>query len=137
MTGSIQHSAPLKMLEDVQEHETFRSHDGVELRNLNDLASHLMTMSDAAFTHHVSEGKNDFHSWVKNVHNDHHLAEKLHSSKSKHEMHHKVMGRIHELKSIHSKNQANAKLINMKHKIQEYMVGVVVGIFIGALISYL
>lgn len=137
MTGPIKSSAPLDILSDVQDHEVFQSQDGVELKNLHDLASHLVTMSDAAFSHHVGGGKNDFHSWVKNVHKDHHLADKLHRSKSKHEMHHKVMGRIHELKSIHSKNQSTAKLLRMKHRIQEYMVGVVVGIFIGALLSYI
>lgn len=135
MNESIGYKAPIELLGDVEDHESFCSQDGAVLKSYHDLANHLVTMSDSTFAHHVNENRNDFHSWVKDTHKDHHLAEKLHKSKTKHEMHHKVMGRIHELKAIHSRNNAHKKLTHVKHKIQDYMIGVVVGILIGAMIS--
>ena len=46
---------------------TFKVADGRELQNIIDLVRALEEMGDDAFFHHVSEEKNDFSSWLKDV----------------------------------------------------------------------
>ena len=46
---------------------TFKVADGRELQNIIDLVRALEEMGDDAFFHHVSEEKNDFSSWLRDV----------------------------------------------------------------------
>jgi hypothetical protein len=68
------------------EKEDFTLRDGTKLHSLKDLYGYLSTMSDADFSHHVTEHKNDFASWVEHSHKDKSLAQALRHAKSKEEM---------------------------------------------------
>ena len=136
MNETIQgYATPAILLSDVQEEHAFNSHDGVQLRSYAELAHHLVTMSDDAYTHHVSTGRNDFHNWVRDVHGDHHLAQKLKESGTRGEMHHHVMGRIHQLNAIDEKNKVHERLAKVRHNMPEYLVGAFVGLVVGLLIG--
>ena len=74
----------------VPKHKSFFLKDGTMVRNLMDLAENLDEMSEDIFRHHVSEKKDDFVVWVKNIINDVELAEKLLKSKTK-EIHSKIV----------------------------------------------
>jgi len=51
--------------------------DGSSLKSIRDFADALKHMSDDTFYYHVTDLKNDFASWVKDVFKDAELAEKL------------------------------------------------------------
>lgn len=72
-----------KRLEDVSGEKQFWCQDSRVLKNLQELESALREMSDETFGHHVSEARNDFSSWVKDVIGDDKLAGDLNRSKTK------------------------------------------------------
>lgn len=51
----------------VPEQNAFVLKDGVKLRSLRDLKDHLSFMNDDVYNYHVTDSKNDFSSWVKDV----------------------------------------------------------------------
>ena len=51
--------------------------NGMTLRSLYELKDALASMSDDTYAHHVNDERNDFSSWVKEVHNDEELANAL------------------------------------------------------------
>ena len=56
---------------------TFKLANGRELSNLLELARALEEMADETFSHHVSIGRNDFSSWIKDVFEIEGLAESI------------------------------------------------------------
>lgn len=52
-------------------------------KNLQELETALREMEDETFSHHVSEARNDFSNWVKDVIGDDKLAGDLNRSKTK------------------------------------------------------
>jgi len=88
-----------RRLEDVAEEKRFWCQDGRVLRNLQELESALREMSDETFSHHVSEARNDFSSWVKDVIGDDKLAGDLKRSKTRTQAARYVANRITWLKS--------------------------------------
>lgn len=58
-------------------HECFWLQDGSVLTNLMDLRDAFKEMSDEAFAHHVTGGRNDFSDWVQFVLRDQQCAEAL------------------------------------------------------------
>lgn len=61
-------------LTDVPPDKTFWCHDSRLLRNLDELASGLQEMSDDTYWYHVSDEKNDFATWTRDVIGDITLA---------------------------------------------------------------
>jgi hypothetical protein len=57
--------------------KVFRLNDGKDLRNLEELAVALSDMNEQVFSHHVTEQKNDFSNWIKDVIGDSTLAKNL------------------------------------------------------------
>ena len=55
----------------------FTCHDGIHVKNLQELASALEQMSDDTFYYHVNESKNDFSKWVRDVIGDDKLSRDL------------------------------------------------------------
>ncbi|MFH1049215.1 MAG: hypothetical protein V1732_06150 [Patescibacteria group bacterium] len=53
------------------------------LRNINELAESLKTMSEETFAHHVNAEKNDFVNWVREILLDKKLAADLKRSKTR------------------------------------------------------
>lgn len=71
--------------------------DGRILRNLNDLAAALKSMSEPTFKYHVSKSKNDFMKWIKEVLQDNKLARSLRRVKTRMSTLEKVEARIKAL----------------------------------------
>ena len=57
--------------------------DGSVIKSLRELGDAIEEMSEDTFYHHVSEMKNDFHNWVKDVFKEMELAEKLLEAETK------------------------------------------------------
>ena len=57
--------------------------DGASFANIMDLAKALDTMNDDVFYYHVTDWKNDFSNWVRDVFEEAELAEKLMEAKNK------------------------------------------------------
>jgi len=64
-------------LSDVPGEKIFQCHDGRDVRNLEELSVALSDMTEQSFGHHVSEQKNDFSNWVRDVIDDSTLAKSL------------------------------------------------------------
>jgi len=76
----------MKQLLDVPEEHVFRLKDGHTIKNLHSFLIHLVGMDDDTFEHHVNSEKNDFHSWVHHIVQDHNLAKKIHMAKNRKKM---------------------------------------------------
>ena len=72
-----------KILGEAPEEHHFVVADGKKLKNIIDLADALETMTEEVFSFHANEYKNDFSSWVKDIFNEHALAEDLKKAKNK------------------------------------------------------
>ena len=65
------------ILKDTNSNHYFFVQDGTILKNVLDLSKHLDKMADEVFKHHVSEMKNDFSNWIKDVFKEEKLAKEL------------------------------------------------------------
>ncbi len=65
------------------EAHAFRAMDGASYRSVVELANALDTMSDDTFYYHVTEQKNDFCSWLKEVFHEEALADKMLRARTK------------------------------------------------------
>ena len=55
----------------------FFAHDGRIIKDLFELAEAIEEMSDEAFSHHVTEERNDFSNWVRDVLEEPGLADEI------------------------------------------------------------
>lgn len=72
-----------RRLADVPDDKRFWCQDGKAVRNLKELRKSLIDINDETFRHHVSEGKNDFSKWIRDVVGDNKLANDLSKAKSR------------------------------------------------------
>lgn len=72
-----------KELEDVDPSHYFRVANGTIIKNLKDLDKSIENMSEETFKCHVSEVRNDFSLWVREVINDSKLASDLLQTRDK------------------------------------------------------
>ena len=63
-----------RVLRSVADVKRFHCHDGEILNNIHELKAALGKMHSSAYHHHVSEEKNDFARWVRDVLGDDKLA---------------------------------------------------------------
>jgi len=63
-----------RVLRSVDDVKRFHGHDGEILNNIYELKAALGKMHNAAYRHHVTEEKNDFARWVREVLGDDKLA---------------------------------------------------------------
>lgn len=66
-----------RVLKHVPDEKRFYIHDGTILSNLYELKTALGKMTHSTYTHHVSDGKNDFARWIREVLGDDKLANDL------------------------------------------------------------
>jgi alpha-amylase len=76
----------------------FWLNDGRTISDMQELYQALKDMSSETFTHHVTDDKNDFSSWIKHVFKDEKLSQKLHSLKDKNKMALAIRSRLGVLK---------------------------------------
>jgi cobalamin-dependent methionine synthase I len=71
-----------KLFKNTKPEHYFKLIDGSELKNVLDLASALPRMSEDVFYSHANQGKNDFSNWVRDIYEDHELADGLSKSQT-------------------------------------------------------
>ncbi|MFC1691264.1 hypothetical protein ACFL0W_03720 [Nanoarchaeota archaeon] len=81
------------VLNDVQDENAFYSADGSRLMNLKHLAEALDTMHEDTYISHANDQKNDFSNWIKEVIEEHELAENI-NGKTQKEAHVEVLKHI-------------------------------------------
>ncbi|MBN1544852.1 hypothetical protein JW898_05325 [Candidatus Woesearchaeota archaeon] len=89
-----------RVLADVHPEKVFNLRDGSSIKNIKELYSALQSIGPDVFDHHVNSGRNDFSSWVKDVHRDYRLADGLSSAKSREECTKAVASRIYEIEKM-------------------------------------
>ncbi|MBI3037237.1 hypothetical protein HYY73_05830 [Candidatus Woesearchaeota archaeon] len=70
------------ILENAKPENCFYCADGSVLHNLLELRQKLKTISPQAFYHHVSQSKNDFHNWIRDVFQDYEFANDILKAKT-------------------------------------------------------
>jgi len=70
-----------QVLGEAPEEKHFYVADGRRLKNLQELAEALGTMTEEIFMHHANEARNDFSNWVNDVFEEKSLADNLRSVK--------------------------------------------------------
>lgn len=70
------------ILENAKPENCFYCADGSVLHNISELRQKLKTISPQAFCHHVSQSKNDFHNWIRDVFQDYELANDILKAKT-------------------------------------------------------
>ena len=83
-----------KRLADVSDEVVFRCYDGQILSNLEELENALSDMPNETYGHHVSEEKNDFSTWVRDIIEDEKLANDLKKAVTKEQAAKAVSSRI-------------------------------------------
>ncbi len=84
-------------LDDVAPEETFKAHNGSEIKNLRQLIGVLNEISSESFAHHVNKEKNDFAKWVRHSVKDGELADVMEKTTDFEETKHAVSMRIDAL----------------------------------------
>ena|SRR3989344_3291038 len=72
-----------KVLGNAPQQYHFVLRDGRAIKNVYELVDELETMVEDDFIQHVNETKNDFSNWVRDVFDDHFLADHLSSIKNR------------------------------------------------------
>ena len=72
-----------KILNDAPETQYFLFCDGHPVKNVTELAEKLERIEDEVFNHHVTEDRNDFVNWIKDVFEEIELAEEIAGLKHK------------------------------------------------------
>ena len=67
----------MDILENAKPENCFYCIDGSVLRSILELEQKLRTISSRAFYHHVSQSRNDFRNWVRDVFHEHNLANEM------------------------------------------------------------
>jgi len=88
-----------RRLADVPDEKRFWCHDGETIKNVKELRKALTDMSDETFRYHLSEGRNDFSKWIREVVGDDKLAEDLGKAKTRTQASQAVDQRISFLQS--------------------------------------
>jgi hypothetical protein len=88
-----------KLFVDLPKQHRFWLKSGKKLKNLMELFEELKIMPEQVFSQHVSEDKNDFASWVKDVYRDDLLAKQLESVETREEHIVTIGNRIEDMKT--------------------------------------
>ena len=85
-------------LREVYSEQCFWVNNGPVLKNMEELANALATISDETYGYHVNGERNDFSKWVNDILGDKKLANELLSSKNRQSASKKVKERLSSLK---------------------------------------
>jgi len=72
-----------KILQDAPETQYFIFCDGHPIKNVTQLAEKLEQIEDHLFNYHVTEDKNDFVNWIKDIFEEVELAQEIAGLKNK------------------------------------------------------
>ena len=83
---------------DTAPEKCFWVNNGPILKNVEELADALESISEDAYNYHANKDKNDFSKWVSEIIGDQKLANDLLSSKNKSSAVNKIRARLNSLK---------------------------------------
>ena len=119
----------MKELKEAPEGKYFYVHNGMTLRNLDELAVSLELMDGKIFEYHVNNDKNDFSNWVKEVIKEEDLAKELFDIKSK-------TASAERIKKYITRVSKKEEYIHfLRQPILEFIYGLVVGLVLGMFVS--
>ena len=72
-----------KILQDAPQEHYFLFCDGHPVKNVTQLAEKLEHIKEEVFNHHVTENRNDFVNWIKDIFEEIELAEEIAGLKNK------------------------------------------------------
>lgn len=93
-----------RILQNVPEESVFWAKNGTVLKNMEDLALNIESMSSEHYSHHVNYEKNDFSNWLREVVKDEILAKDIMHARNKESAVKKVRERIALLKGMTPKD---------------------------------
>ena len=67
----------MKILRPAKPEQYFYCADGTVLRSIHELERKLRTINNETYRHHVNQSKNDFHNWIRDVFQEHDLANEI------------------------------------------------------------
>jgi hypothetical protein len=120
------------ILRHVKDDRSFRLHMGTSIRSLKELSEALDIMADRTFHHHVTEARNDFSNWVKDVLGDEELAEGMRRLRGREAILKRVDDRVEELEKKMSESHVTTKEL-MSMGAVDFVIGMIIG-FIGGLV---
>lgn len=123
----------MKRLKGVGHEKAFHVYGGGIIHSLYELAEALSSMQPASFRHHVSDSKNDFANWVRDVFDDNSLSVRLSAKKNRKQMENAVRERVRELE--HELMPARASGSLLMRGIVDFIIGLVIGLVAGILIG--
>jgi hypothetical protein len=83
-----------KVLGEAPEEHHFVVSDGSKLGSVLELADALETMTEEVFSHHVNDMRNDFSAWIKDIFEDHNLADDIAKARNKMEAEVAILRRL-------------------------------------------
>jgi uncharacterized membrane protein YheB (UPF0754 family) len=119
----------VKGLKEASANKYFYVHNGMTIRNLNELAVALDLMDKKIFEFHVNKNKNDFSNWVDEVIKEEGLAKELINIKSKTAS----AERIHQY--IDKITKKEKPIHFLRHPVLEFVYGLVVGLVLGMFVK--
>lgn len=66
-----------KLKKECNPEHVFWVRDGSVLKNMEEMFRAIELMDEETFRHHVSEERNDFSNWLRDIHREEELAERL------------------------------------------------------------
>jgi hypothetical protein len=122
------------LMKEAPAEHTFKLHKtSIEIKSIPELAEALEIMSEESYNHHVSEKKNDFANWVKDIMHDDELSTKLKGVRDRSQAYQIVKQRAKETVS-----RANAFTytstvfgFNLWDVIIGFIAGLIIGLFLG------
>ena len=108
---------------------------GIEIKSVQELADALEIMSDESYNHHVTDTRNDFATWVKEVLHDDELSARLKSAKDRGQAYQATRQRVRLSPSVAHPTAENASLVfgfNIWDVIVGFIGGLIIGVFVGA-----
>ena len=89
-----------KMLRQAPQEMAFYTKSGSMIRSLPELHKAVRSMDQGTFSHHVNSSRNDFATWVADVHQDHELAAALKKSLTREAVSQLIGHRIGQLMKV-------------------------------------
>lgn len=120
------------ILRPVKGQHVFQLHMGASIHSLKELAEALDLMAEKSFQHHVTESRNDFSNWVKDVLGDDELAAVIHPLRGREAILKKLDDRIEQLEHKLAESHVTTKEL-MSMGAVDFVIGLIIG-FIGGLI---
>ncbi len=83
----------------------FYLRNGGVIKNAHELKDTLPNMEDELYGHHVTNDRNDFATWVKDVFDDHILAAKIRKAKTRHHAARQIRKKLTPKQSVRLKSK--------------------------------